>query len=377
MDKADITIIGAGLVGLAIAAETARPGRRVLLVERHARFGQETSSRNSQVIHAGIYYPPGYLKGRLCVEGNRLLYALCAARGIPHRRTGKLVVAVTAEEEDRLPDLLAQGRNAGADGLEILPATRVRRMEPRIRARAALYCPSSGIVDTHRLMEFSEWRARQQEAEIVYGVEVVGIEHLPGGGYVVRVQDRDGCPYEFATAVLINSAGLNSGHVAALAGIDQDAAGYRIQFKKGIYARVGGGKSHWTRKLIYPMPTPAGSVGVHTVPDLAGEMKLGPYDAWVSGPDYSVDEADLDPIYESVRPFLPFIQRDDLGPDMAAMYPKVQKPGQPMQDFIITHEAERGLPGLIDLVGIESPGVTAFLAIGRDVARMAAEILGD
>lgn len=374
MENMDVTIVGAGLVGLAITAAAARPGRKVLLVERHPRFGQETSSRNSQVIHAGIYYPPGFLKGRFCIEGNELMYALCAANGIPHARIGKLIVAVTPPEEDQLPALLAQGRETGAGGLEIIPAARVRQLEPHVTARAALLCPTSGIVDTHRLMAFWEWQARQRDAEIAYGIEVAGIGQDPAG-YRVRVQDRDGRPFEFTTRILVNSAGLSSGHVAALAGIDADSAGYRINHIKGVYARVGGGKGRMARMLIYPVPPKAGSVGIHTVPDLAGEMKLGPYDIRVDRIDYDVDDSCLEPIYAAVKPFLPFIEREDLGPDMAGMYPKIQKPGEPMRDFIIAHEVERGLPGLINLVGIESPGVTSSPALGRHVAAMVDSLL--
>ncbi len=374
MEQVDLTIVGAGLIGLATAWQSARSGRRVLLLERHPAFGRETSSRNSEVIHAGIYYPPGSLKGRFCIEGNRLLYELCERHRIPCLNCGKLIVAVTAAEEEQLPGLLELGAGNGAERLELIGGRRVRQLEPEINARAALLCPTSGIVDTHRLMQFYETAARQGGVEPVYNVEVGTLERLHDG-WRVGVRDVSGEEYAFATRVLVNSAGLESGNLAATAGIDQDAAGYRINYCKGIYFRVGRGKEGLTRRLIYPVPPRPGSVGIHTCPDTAGGMRLGPHDTWVDAIDYEVDETERDTMYHAAKPFLPWLEPEDLQPDTAGIHPKVQKPGEPLQDFIVRHESDRGLPGLINLIGIESPGVTSSPALGRHVAAMVDEIL--
>jgi len=370
----DITIIGAGIVGLSITANVARKGREVLLVEKHTRFGQETSSRNSQVVHASIYYPAGFLKGQLCLEGNELMYKLCEDKNIPCKNLGKLIVAVNEKEEAMLENLMKMGEANGAKGLKIIPGKKVNELEPNVKATAAIVCPTSGIVDTHQLMQYWEIHARKMGAEIAYGVEVKGIEKT-GNGYRVEVIDADGKQFDFQTRILINSAGLNSGNVAAMAGIDIDRAGYRINHLKGMYFRVGNGKEKMARMLIYPVPPKPGSVGVHTVPELDGGMRLGPHDVWIDEIEYHVDESLRDLFYSEVKSFLPFIEPEDLYPDTAGIHPKVQKPGEPMKDFIIAHETTKGLPGLINLVGIESPGVTASPAIGHYVARMVEEII--
>ena len=373
MERADVVIIGAGVVGLSITSQIARKDRNVVLLERHNSFGQETSSRNSEVIHAGIYYPEGFLKARFCVEGNRLLYRICRENAIPYRQTGKLIVAVNEEQVKDLEDLLEKGKRNGAEDLEIISAKEVRKLEPHITACAAILAPSSGIIDSHRLMKFWETKAKDAGASIVYGCEVESIAQTPGG-YQVGVKDSDGESFFFATRILINSAGLESGNMAARAGIDIDEAGYRIHYCKGEYFRVGGGKHGLVQRLIYPAPPKPGFVGIHTVPDLQGMMKLGPHDYYVAKVNYDVDETNKELFYRSVNPFLPFIEPDDLKPDTAGIHPKIQKSGEPIKDFIIAHEAKRGLPGLINLVGIESPGLTSSPAIGRYVEKMVSEL---
>lgn len=374
MEKVEVTIIGAGIVGLATAWQVASAGYQVLLLERHESFGRETSSRNSEVIHAGIYYPAGSLKGRFCIEGNHLLHQLCEQHHIPHLSCGKLIVAVTEEEEQQLPGLKEMGEANGAERLELIGQGRIRQMEPAVNARAALYCPTSGVVDTHQLMKFYETSARQHGAEIAYNVEVRRIGR-DADGWLLGVRDTAGDSYQFASRIVVNCGGLNSGHLAEIAGIDQDAADYRIKYNKGMYVRVGNGKETVTSSLIYPVPEQSGSVGVHTCPDTGGGLRLGPCDVWVDEIEYSVDEKIRETIYQAVHPFLPFIELEDLQPDSAGIHPKVQRPGEPMRDYIVCHEVDRGMPGLINLIGIESPGVTASPALGKYVAGMIAEIL--
>ena len=373
MEQADVTIIGAGVVGLSVASYVANGSRNVVLIERHASFGQETSSRNSEVIHASIYYPQNSLKGRFCLEGNELMYELCEKHAIPHRRTGKLIVAVNEEEEEKLPQLLETARNNGAKGVRIISAEEVKTYEPTVSARAAILCPTSGIVDSHNLMRYYERSALEKGAAIVYNTEVKAVEKT-NGAYVLRVTDTAGRKYDFRTRVVINCAGLDSGKVSAMLGIDIEEAGYRINYCKGMYFRVSGSISQFPKMLIYPVPPWPGFVGIHTTPDLGGGMRLGPYDVWVDKTDYTVDESLREFFYRSTVSFLPYLQMEQIHPDIAGMHPKVQKEGEPMKDFIIRHEEDRGLENFINLVGIESPGLTSSPAIGKYVAAMVKEL---
>ena len=373
MEQADVTIIGAGVVGLSVASYVANGSRNVVLIERHASFGQETSSRNSEVIHASIYYPQNSLKGRFCLEGNELMYELCEKHAIPHRRTGKLIVAVNDHEEAQLPQLLQTARNNGAKGVRIISAEEVKTYEPNVSARAAILCPTSGIVDSHNLMRYYERSALEKGAAIVYNTEVKAIEKT-NGAYVLQVADTAGREYDFRTRILINCAGLESGNVSAMLGIDIDTAGYRITYCKGMYFRVSGSISRFPTMLIYPVPPWPGFVGIHTTPDLGGGMRLGPYDVWVDKIDYTVDESLREYFYRSTVSFLPFLKMEQINPDIAGMHPKVQKEGEPMKDFIVRHEADRGLENFINLVGIESPGLTSSPAIGKYVAAMVEEL---
>ena len=369
MDRVDVAVIGAGVVGLSVAAHAARGDRSLLVVEKHASFGQGASSRNSEVIHASIYYPPDSLKGRLCLEGNERMYALCARHGIAHRNSGKLVVAWREDQVRALPGLLATAQGNGARGVRIVSEDEIRRLEPKVRALAALHCPTSGVVDSHGLMRHFLAQARDLGADLLFGAEVVGLERKHGG-WTVTVIEKAGGTASFEARVVVNCAGLGSGKVAALAGIDEEAARYRIHFRKGMYFRVMRGLNRLPSVLIYPVPDEDATVGIHTVPDLAGGMRLGPYDTWVETENYDVDPGLLDRFFDATKPFLPGLEREDLQADMAGIQAKRYGPGEPSRDFVIREESDRGLPGLIDLVGIESPGLTASPAIGPMVARM-------
>jgi len=374
MEETDIVIIGAGVVGLSIAAQVAKKDRNVFIVEKHIGFGKETSSRNSEVIHAGIYYPKGSLKAKLCVEGNILLYQICKENNIPYNPIGKLIVATNEKEIRDLEELLKKGRENGAKDLRIISSKEVQDLEPNVRAKAAILCPSSGIIDSHSLMRYFETTANNNNATIAYGCEVKLIEKV-SGGYQVGIQDTDGEILNLFTRILINSAGLESGNIAALVGIDIDSANYRINYCKGEYFSVSGSKDKLAHRLIYPSPPKPGFVGIHTVPDLQGMVKLGPYDYFIDSIDYDVDETNKQLFYESTKSFLPFIKLNDLSPDMAGIHPKIQKRGESIKDFVIVHEQERKLPGLINLIGIESPGLTSSPAIGRYVKTIVDEIV--
>ncbi|MFH1563750.1 MAG: NAD(P)/FAD-dependent oxidoreductase [Nitrospirota bacterium] len=372
MEEVEITIIGAGVVGLAIAAEIADAGKEIIVIERHEQFGQETSSRNSEVIHSGIYYPRDSLKAKLCVEGNQLLYYLCSSHQIPHQRIGKLIVALNDEEVEGLEALLDKGRQNGVDDLRLLSANEVKQIEPHIKTKAAIWSPSTGIIDTHSLMKYFETAARANGVDFAYGCEVESIEKR-SCGYEIGIRDADGERFSFLSRVVINSAGLYADKVAALAGIDIDAVGYRIHYCKGEYFNLGGGKHKLVHHLIYPPPT-AISLGIHIVLDLQERVKLGPNAFYVDEINYVVEENHKRDFLESVRLIFPFVEEEDLSPDMAGIRPKIQAPGQSVKDFVISREEDLGLPGLINLVGIESPGLTASPAIARYVKKMVEEM---
>ncbi len=365
---ADVVVIGAGVVGLACARELAARGREVVLIERHERFGVETSSRNSEVVHAGIYYPTGSLKARLCVAGNRSLYAWCEAHGVPHRRVGKLIVATAADEEAKLEGLTRQAAENGAVPLRPLSTREVRDLEPHVRAVRGLWSPSTGIVDSHQLMASLLADAEAHGCTAVWRHEIAAAEPVGSGGY--RVTARSGAE---ATALearaVVNAAGLDADRVAALPGLDLDAAGYRLHYARGHYFRVHPRKRHLAGHLIYPAPH-ATHLGIHVTLDMAGGIRLGPDLEYLPdrAQDYRVAEALRPAFFEAASRYLEGLEPDDLSVDQAGIRPKLQGPGQPVRDFVIQEESARALPGWVNLVGIESPGLTCCLEIARVVA---------
>jgi L-2-hydroxyglutarate oxidase LhgO len=365
MEKFDITVIGAGVAGLAIAARLARPGRKLAVLEKNLSFGQETSSRNSEVAHAGIYYPSGTLKAKLCVRGNHLLYRYLQHKGIRHKQLGKLLVATTAEETKALEKLYLNGLANGAAELELLSSTQVKELEPDLDVFAAIFSPRTGILDTHGLMAHLAKDAEQNGALCAYGSEVVALDSQENG-FAVTVKRE---ALHFQTRVVINAAGHAATKIAALTGMGVNNAGYRLHYCKGQYFRVR--RPIGVRHLIYPVPPLSGhSLGIHITPDLAGEIRLGPDAHYVDAIDYSVDENARGQFFASVQRFIPGLREDDLSPDTAGVRPKLQGPADGFRDFVIRHEAEQGLPGLINLIGIESPGLTSCLAIAEYVEEL-------
>ena len=365
--EANITIIGAGVVGLAIAAGLSRQQEGILVIEKNRTFGLETSSRNSEVIHSGIYYPGDSLKARLCVEGNRLLYELCQKYSVGHRRLGKIVVATDKDEAGKLEELYRQGLSNGVGDLRLLSQKEVKELEPDVEATAGMLSPSTGIVDAHSLMRIMYGLSREQGTDFVFDTEVTGIEKT-GDKYLVEVQDREGTS-SFATGVLVNSAGLNSDAIAQLTGIDIDQAGYKLHYCKGDYFSLNSPDGAPVSRLVYPLPEQAGK-GIHVTLNLDGTVRLGPSAYYIDEPDYQVDETQRDMFYQSVKKFLPRLRLEDIEPDFTGIRPKLQGPEETFRDFVIAHEEARGLPGLINLIGIESPGLTAAPAIGQHVAEM-------
>lgn len=364
-----VTVIGGGVVGLAIAAELAPRYSPLFLLERRDRCGTETSSRNSEVIHAGIYYPHGSLKARLCIEGKRLLYELCAKHNIPHRRVTKIITATTPDELSRLEALYDHGRKNGVE-LELLSAVQVHALEPNIASLGGIFSPSTGIISAHGLMDYFSFTARSFGAEILTRRTVVGLQKKDGE-FEVTV-DEGGGRTSFTSEIVVNAAGLESDTIASLAGIDIDAAGYRLHHCKGSYFVVANAaKAGLVKRLVYPMP-PRESLGVHALVDLGGRLKFGPDVEYLADRsyDYRVDESKRAAFAQSVRRIVPAIAEDDLAPDYSGIRPKLQAKGEPVRDFIIVHETERGLQGLINLIGIESPGLTASPAIAQYVRRL-------
>lgn len=365
--EVDVAIVGAGAIGLATAREIAQQGKRVFVFEKNRTFGLETSSRNSEVIHAGIYYPQDSLKARLCIEGKNLLYRLCDKHNVAYKKCGKIIVATNEHEISWLSELYEQGRRNGIDDLVLLSGTEVKKLEPNIQAKAGLLSPSSGIFDSRNLLRFIYNQAREKGAEFVFGTEVIGVERA-GTRYEVQIKDRDGISTLVAHTV-VNCAGLNSDRMAQLAGIDIIKAGYRLHYCKGEYFSLDSKYKNLVSRLIYPAPEQAGH-GIHWRQSLDNRVLLGPSAYYVEAIDYTVDETHRGHFYDSAKKFLPLVEFEDLAPESAGIRPKLQGPGDDFRDFVITHEEKAGLPGLMNLVGIESPGLTASLAIAKYVRRM-------
>ena len=361
----DITIIGAGVIGMAIAEVMAEKNRQVVVLEKNSSFGQETSSRNSEVIHAGIYYPKEFLKSRLCLRGSRLLYAWCEKHRVPHQKIGKFIVATNEEECADLERIKITAENNGVEKLELLGREQIKSQEPEVKALAALYSPGTGIIDSHQLMQSLLKSAEAKGAIITYRSELSDI-HFDGSSWDLEINHGE---YHINTKILVNSAGLHADKIAALAGIDIDAAGYRLKPCKGNYFSANPVPK--INHLIYPVPVKNNiGLGIHATLDLSGRVRFGPDSQYLSNGRpmaYAVDESQRPAFYESIKKYLPGVSIEDLNPDMSGIRPKIQGPGDPMMDFIIREETDRGLTGLINLVGIESPGLTSCLAIGEYV----------
>ncbi|MCK4667559.1 NAD(P)/FAD-dependent oxidoreductase [Candidatus Dependentiae bacterium] len=368
MEKVDITIIGAGVVGLSISEKLSRSDKEIILLEKHDGFGREASSRNSEVIHTGIYYPKTSLKTQLCVEGNKLLYELCEEKAIPYNRVGKIIISNSEEESDQLQQLLQCGKDNGVNRLEIISSNEIKELEPHVKGVSGLYSPDSGILDSHSLMHYYEQESIRNGVTVAYNCEVIGIEKSMEG-YIIEILDADGENFKILTEILINSSGLNSDKIASLLGIDIDSVGYRLHPCKGEYFNISNRHKGKVRHLIYPAPTKL-SLGLHAVVELDGRLKLGPNAFYVNEINYDINLEHRIDFFKSAEKYFDFLEEDDLQPDQAGIRAKLQKPGEVFRDFIIKEESDLGFPGLINLIGIESPGLTAAPAIARFVFEM-------
>jgi L-2-hydroxyglutarate oxidase LhgO len=367
---AEITIIGAGVVGLAIAEKVTHENPNVFLIEKHSTFGQETSGRNSEVIHAGIYYTKDSLKAKLCLEGKWLLYDYCKKYDVPFNNCGKLIVATSEEEISIIEGIRQTAIKNGVDDIIVLDRDQIKEMEPNIFALKALFSPSTGIVDTHSLMKRYETNAINNGGQIVYGSEVTGIRKIKNG-YAITLKDADGDNYIFTSRVVINSAGLAADKVSEMVGIYDDSL--RIHFCKGEYFKVKPPKNKLINRLIYPVPhTNMEGIGIHVTIDMGGGVKLGPDVKYLDQNvyDYKLTPSKQEAFFKSARKFLPFLEYDDIAPEMAGIRPKTQKHGEPQRDFYIMEESERGYPGFINLIGMESPGLTSSISIAGYVSQL-------
>ncbi|HVW68952.1 MAG TPA: NAD(P)/FAD-dependent oxidoreductase [Steroidobacteraceae bacterium] len=360
MDDVDAIVIGAGVVGLAVARALGLRGRETLILEAEDSFGTGTSSRNSEVIHAGIYYPKGSLKARLCVAGRERLYAFCAEHGVPHRRCGKLIVATSEAQLAQLKKIQGAARDNGVD-LEWLSRAQALALEPRLVCEAALHSPATGIVDSHALMLALLGQAEGHGATLVTGSRVTGIRRDGGGGLLVAVNGEE--PALRANTV-INSAGL---HAPQVAGLLEDFPRQHLPkayFAKGNYFSLTN-RSPFER-LVYPIPEPGG-LGVHLTLDLAGRARFGPDVEWVESCDYAVDPRRAERFYAAIRAYWPDLADGALQPAYAGIRPKISGPTEAAADFRIDGPEVHGVAGLVNLFGIESPGLTASLALADHV----------
>jgi L-2-hydroxyglutarate oxidase LhgO len=364
MDQIECVVVGAGVVGLAIARALAERGREVVVLEATEAIGTGTSSRNSEVIHAGIYYPRGSLKAALCVRGREMLYEYCALRNVPHQRCGKLLVATARNQLAQLKALAARGKENGVLDLIPLSANEAEELEPALHCAGAVFSPHTGIVDSHQLLLALQGDAERAGAVCAFHspVESIGAE---GGRFIVRVGGDT--PSLLAATAVINSAGLHANAIARkIHGLDPRHVP-PLYFAKGNYFSVSG-RAPFSR-LIYPMPNEAG-LGVHLTLDLGGQARFGPDVEWVETIHYDVDPRRADGFYAAIREYWPGLPDGALQPAYAGIRPKLSGPGEPAADFVIQGPAAHGVRGLVNLYGIESPGLTACLAIAQRVCEM-------
>lgn len=372
METIGAVVIGAGVVGLACARALAQRGIETVILERHATFGTETSARSSEVIHAGLYYPAGSLKAQLCVTGRRLLYDYCSSRDVSHHRCGKLIVASSPAQEDRLDALRRQGEINGIDDLQMLGAAKVHTLEPELSCSTALLSPSTGIVDSHALMLALLGDAERSGATLAVCSPLID-GTVKGDGIVLRVGGGEAS--DLKTGIVINAAGLSAVRVAAsLAGFPAAQLPGAFYAKGNYYALAG--RAPFSR-LIYPLPEPGG-LGVHLTLDLGGQARFGPDVEWLTSPDgassYNVDPARADRFYAEIRRYWPGLPNGALTPAYSGIRPKISGPDDPAADFLIQGPEAHGIAGLINLFGIESPGLTSSLAIAELVSKSSSSI---
>ena len=366
MEEVDCVVAGAGVVGLAVARALALAGREVIILDAAEGIGTATSSRNSEVIHAGIYYPAGSLMARFCVAGRRALYAYCAEKGVPHANCGKLIVATNAAEDAMLAGIKRRAEVNGVEDMHVLSAGEAIALEPNLSCTSALLSPVTGIIDSHAFMLALQGDAENAGAVPVFFSPVTGARAVRGG---VEIDVGGAEPMSLRCRLLVNSTGLHAPLVASrIVGMPSDRLP-NAYYAKGNYFTLSG-RSPFSR-LIYPVPVPGG-LGVHLTIDLGCQARFGPDVQWIDTIDYTVDPARAGSFYAAVRKYWPGLQDGALQPGYAGIRPKIAPRGAPAQDFVVQGPQTHGVPGLINLFGIESPGLTAALALANHVVEVAA-----
>ena len=361
-----ILVVGAGVVGLAVGRALAIAGHEVIVAEAASGIGTGISSRNSEVIHAGLYYPTGSLRAVHCPRGRRMLYELCASHGVPHRKCGKLVVAKNANEVARLEALLKQARSNGVEGVAIIDAAAARKLEPQLACAAALISPETGIIDSHRFMLALRGDLEDRGGVIAFNTPIARLcrVHTNSAGGQWQAFFGDGDAQSIIVDAVVNCAGLGA---QRLARTTEDYPPQRIPplvLAKGNYFSFAGRPAF--SRLIYPVPVPGG-LGVHVTLDLAGRMRFGPDVEWIDAENYDVEPARAAAFYARIREYWPALPDNSLAPDYAGIRPKLTGPGEPAADFIIDGVAQHGLAGLVHLFGIESPGLTCALSLAQQM----------
>jgi L-2-hydroxyglutarate oxidase LhgO len=359
MDEVECVVAGAGLVGLAVARALARAGREVVILEAEDAIGTHTSSRNSEVIHAGIYYPKGSLKARACVAGKELLYEYCVAHGVPHRRSGKLIVATDQAQIEELHQIQKKAHANGVTDVVWMEKGQALALEPALHCVAALYSPSTGIIDSHALMLAYLGDAEERGAMLALKTRLIGAQ-VVADGFVLHTNEMD-----VSCKILVNSAGLRAPSVARMIeGYEKEKAPGEFYAKGNYYSLTG--RSPFSR-LVYPVPEPGG-LGVHVTLDMAGQARFGPDVEWIDRIDYTVDPKRAERFYAAIRRYWPGLADGALAPGYAGIRPKTAGPGAPAPDFEVQGPRAHRVPGLVNLFGIESPGLTASLALADIVA---------
>jgi L-2-hydroxyglutarate oxidase LhgO len=366
MEKLDCVVIGAGVIGIAAARALALSGREVVILEKAEGIGTEASSRNSEVIHAGIYYRPGSLKASACVTGRQMLYSYCEEKGVNHQRTGKLVVAMGDEEMVKLAALKKQAEKNGVDDLAWLDSNEVQEMEPDLRCKGALFSPSTGIIDSHGLMTSLLSEAEDMGAMLILGTPVEG-GSIQGDDIHLRIGGRDATT--ISAGSVVNCSGIHATSVAAsITGLRKDEFPVTHLCKGNYFSLTG---NHRFNHLIYPLPD-QGGLGIHLTLDLAGRARFGPDVEWVDRIDYQVDMRRRESFVKAISKYWPEIETREIMQDYSGIRAKVSGPGDEDGDFIIHGPSDHGIDGLVNLFGIESPGLTASLAIAEEIRKILA-----
>ena len=354
-------VIGAGVVGLAVARQATLAGHDVIVAEATAGIGNGVSSRNSEVIHGGMYYPTGSLRAKHCTRGRRMLYEFCASHGVPHRKCGKLIVATNDAEASKIASIQKQGEINGVEGLELIGGNAARDLEPALTCIAAVHSPETGIIDSHGFMLALEGELEDRGGMIAFETKIERLARA-AHGWTVHFSGKE--PGTLDVDAVVNSAGLGAQALArATDGYPHERVP-RLVLAKGNYFGYAGRPAF--SRLIYPAPVDGG-LGIHVTLDLAGRMRFGPDVEWIDGESYDVDPRRADSFYARIRTYWPGLADGKLVPDYCGIRPKLSGPGEPAADFMIDGPREHGLPGLVHLFGIESPGLTSALSIAEDV----------